>query len=144
LDDNKIKGLMALPKLTENIFIFVLIFIIFIPLANGKDFMIRRKAADYTVDVAINRNPPIVGRNEIRIDIKDISGKYVTSASVTVNYYMPPMPGMPPMNYTVKAPLNGSGYNAIMDIIMTGPWMVAIRAVVPGKQLSVSIPIDVR
>jgi hypothetical protein len=133
-----------LPKIIENIFFFILMFVIFISIANGKDYMMRRKTVDYTIDVAINRNPPVVGKNEIRIDIKDLSGKYVLNIPVKVNYYMPPMPGMPPMNYTVKAPSNGSGYSATMDIIMTGPWIIEIRAGVPGKQLRASVPIDVR
>jgi hypothetical protein len=131
-------------KSTQNAVLFVLLFNIFVPIANGKDYMMRRKVDVYAVDVAINRNPPVVGKNEIRINIKDLSGKYVTDALVTVNYYMPPMQGMPPMNYTVKAPSNGLGYSTTMDLIMTGPWLIVIRAGVSGKQLRVSVPIDVR
>ncbi|MDD5243723.1 MAG: FixH family protein [Syntrophorhabdaceae bacterium] len=138
------KGLQVLRKFMQDALIFALLFFVFVPVADGKGYMMRRKVNNYTVNVAIDRNPPIVGKNEIRIDIKDLSERYVTKVPVTVNYYMPPMPGMPPMNYTVKAPPDGSGYSAIMDLIMTGPWIIVIRASISGKYLRVSVPIDVR
>jgi hypothetical protein len=85
-----------------------------------------------------------MGKNNIRIEIKDARGQSVINHSVTVNYYMPPMPGMPPMNYTLKAVPNGSGYMATMDFIMTGPWNIVVKTTVSGKQLRLTVPIDVR
>lgn len=113
-------------------------------MALGKDYAMRRKVDGYTMDISINRNPPIIGKNNMRIEIKDPSGKDVINAPVTVNYFMPPMPGMPPMNYTVQAPSRGSGYEVSMDFIMTGPWNIVIRANTSGKLLRMMIPIDVR
>ena len=85
-----------------------------------------------------------MGKNEIRIEINDVRGQFVTNNLVTVNYYMPPMPGMPPMNYTLKAVPYGSGYIATMDFIMTGPWNIVVKASTAGKQLRLTVPIDVR
>jgi hypothetical protein len=65
-------------------------------------------------------------------------------AEVSANYYMPPMPNMPPMNYTIPAPLQGKEYRATMDLIMTGPWSIVIRARIEGKWLRIIFPIDVR
>jgi hypothetical protein len=98
----------------------------------------------YTLDIALNKNPPILGRNEIRIQITDARGQFVINAPVTINYYMPPMPNMPPMNYTLKAVPHGSGYVATMDFIMTGPWNIVVKTTVAGKQLRLTVPIDVR
>jgi hypothetical protein len=120
-----------------------LIFIVAVP-AYAKDLAVRRNVDGYTLDVAINQNPPIMGKNDIRVEIKDSAGKYVVDALVTVNYLMPPMPGMPPMNYTVKALPRNSGYGATMDLIMKGPWNIAVRANVAGKQLRMTVLIDVR
>jgi hypothetical protein len=113
-------------------------------IAWGGDYKVRRTMEGHTLDIALNRNPPIMGKNDIQIEIKDTGGQFVINSLVTVNYYMPPMPGMPPMNYTLKATPRGSGYFATMDFIMTGPWNIIIRTIVAGKQLRLTIPIDVR
>jgi hypothetical protein len=110
----------------------------------ARDFTARKKIDGYTVDVAINRNPPIVAKNELLVGIKDALGKPVSDLKVMVNYYMPPMPGMAPMNYTVRASPKGDGYLVIMDLIMTGPWNIVVKTSVAGKRLSATFPIDVR
>ena len=108
------------------------------------DYRVRKNAEGLAFDIAINRNPPVLGDNEIRIEIKDLQGNPVLDAEVLVNYYMPPMPRMPPMNYTIPAPLKGKEYRATMDLIMTGPWNIITRARVQGKWVRVTFPIDVR
>ena len=110
----------------------------------GSDYKVRRTLEDHTFDITLKRNPPIMGKNDIRIEIKDARGQFVINNLVTVNYYMPPMPGMPPMNYTLKAAPQGSGYMATMDFIMTGPWNIVVRTNIAGKQLRLTVPIDVR
>ncbi len=124
--------------------ILVLLIMISASLAYGRDYAVRRKIDGYTVDIAIHQNPPIVGKNVMRVEIKDPLGKYITDTPVTVNYYMPPMPGMPPMNYTLKASPDDKGYNLTMDFIMRGPWNITIRTNVAEKPLRVTVPIDVR
>jgi hypothetical protein len=108
------------------------------------DYRVRKNAEGLTFDIAINRNPPVLGDNEIRIEIKDQQGKLVLDAEVWVNYYMPPMPKMAPMNYTVPAALKGNEYRATMNLIMTGPWNIITRARIQGKWIGVGFPIDVR
>ena len=108
------------------------------------DYRVRRKTPNHVVDAAINRNPPVMGENTIRIDIRDARGRHITGARVSVNYYMPPMPGMVPMNYTVPAAADGSRYRAEMNFIMTGPWNIVIRVESGGSPWRVTFPIDVR
>ena len=108
------------------------------------DYRVRRKTPNHVVDAAINRNPPVMGENTIRIDIRDARGRHITGARVSVNYYMPPMPGMVPMNYTVPASADGSRYRAEMNFIMTGPWNIVIRVESGGSPWRVTFPIDVR
>lgn len=125
----------------------ILIFVIFsISFANGwaRDYRVRKKKSGYVVDVSINKNPPILGDNDITIKIKDSGGKKLKGAKVLVNYYMPPMPGMPPMNYKVFADPDGEQYRATMDLIMTGPWNIVIKVKSAGKIWKISFPIDVR
>lgn len=108
------------------------------------DYRVRKKADGLVFEITINRNPPVMGDNEIRIEIKNDQGNAVSGAEVLVNYYMPPMPRMVPMNYTIPArPRNGE-YRAVMDLIMVGPWNIIIRSKIEGKSFRVMFPIDVR
>lgn len=112
--------------------------------AHAKELVVKRNLQGYALDVTMKRNPPILGKNDLRVEIKDSHGKDVLEAPVAVNYFMPPMPGMAPMNYTVKASPDRSGYSATMDLIMKGPWNIVIKADVAGKQLRMTVLIDVR
>lgn len=96
------------------------------------------------MSTVLTRNPPVLGRNDVKVEIKDASGRPVSNAVVSINYFMPPMPGMPPMNYTVPAPLKGSEYTATMDLIMRGPWNIIVKGIVAGKLLRMTVVIDVR
>jgi len=111
---------------------------------NARDYQVRRKTPHFVVDAEINRNPPVRGINTIRIQIRDAMGRYLTGGRVFVNYYMPPMPGMVPMNYTVPAVPSGRGYAAQMNFIMTGPWNIVIRVQSGTTFWKVIFPIDVR
>ena len=110
----------------------------------ARDYVIRKKVDQITVTATINRNPPILGHNLLTVAITDGSGKSVKDLVVMVNYYMPPMPGMAPMNYTIRANPKGDGYAMTMDLIMTGPWIIVIKFSFQGKRLQMSFPIDVR
>jgi len=110
----------------------------------ARDYRVRKQESGFVVDVSINKNPPVLGDNEIVIIIKDSSGKSLEGAKVLVNYYMPPMPGMPPMNYNVFAAPDGKQYRATMDLIMTGPWNIVIKVKNGEKIWRISFPIDVR
>ncbi len=112
--------------------------------SEAKDYQVRRKVLGYTVDAFINRNPPILGKNIIRTRIRDARGSIVRGAAVKINYSMPPMPGMPPMNYTIPASMSGDEYTATMDFIMTGPWNIIIIINNQKDLWRMIFPIDVR
>jgi uncharacterized protein YneF (UPF0154 family) len=86
----------------------------------GKNFEVTKKVEDYTVKVEIDKNPPIVGDNNLSIAIKDGAGKNITDAKVKVEYGMPAMPGMPAMNYKADATLKGNDYKAKVNFSMAG------------------------
>ncbi len=89
--------------------IFLLIFFLFsinIYSAHGRGLEVEKKAGDYDVLIRLDKHPPIQGDNPVEIEIKDLQGKPVTDAKVLVNYYMPPMPRMAPMNYKTDAPFS--------------------------------------
>ena len=122
--------------------IFILILLLASPTAFSKNLEVKKKVGGYEVEVRIDRNPPILGDNHIEIEIKDAEGKRVTDAKVLVNYYMPPMPRMAPMNYVTDAKLKGEKYKATMNFIMSGPWIIAIKISHGGKISTVKLNVD--
>ena len=123
---------------------FVLALILFfIPnIADPKGYEIKKKVGEYQTEVRMDRNPPALGDNSIEIEIKDAGGKPITEAKVLVNYYMPPMPRMAPMNYTTDAKLKGEKYKATMNLIMSGPWVIAVKITHAGKTSTAKFNID--
>lgn len=136
--------LYALYPFSRKALILALSTLIFVSLAYGGGFAVRRTVEGYTFEISMNRNPSVGAVNELQIEIKDVLGKFAVPTAVMVNYYMPPMPSMPPMNYKVKASSRGRGYNVTMNLIMAGPWIVVVNTNVAGKNIRVSVPIDVR
>ncbi len=89
--------------------------------------IIAKKAGPYSVEMSMDRNPPVAGRNNADITVKDASGKAVIDAKVTVDYSMPAMPGMPAMNYKSEAEFKGGIYRTVISPSMAGSWNIAVR-----------------
>ena len=112
---------------------FILALCLISAIAFARGYEAKKMAGEYEAEVWIDRSPPVVGDNHIEIEVKDIRGKPVTDAKILVNYYMPPMPRMAPMNYITDAKLKGEKYRAKMNFIMSGPWIIAIKMNIGGK-----------
>jgi hypothetical protein len=100
-----------------------------------------KKVGTYEIEVSIDKNPLVLGENQIEIKIKE-AHKTVKEASVWVNYYMPPMPRMPPMNYKTEAKLKGEKYKTAMNIIMSGPWIIVIKMSLDGKTYTTKLNLE--
>lgn len=110
----------------------------------AKEYEVTKKAGEYNVEVKIDKNPPVVGDNNIKIEIKDASGNYVADAKVVVDYGMPAMPGMPAMNYKADAESKGNEYKAKMNLSMSGSWNVAIKITRAGKISTMKFTVDAK
>jgi hypothetical protein len=122
----------------------IMILLLTVSGAQARSLLLSGRAGNYEAEIAIDRNPPIIGDNGIEIKIRDSTGRAVTTAQVLVNYYMPPMPRMAPMNYTIPARLLGDTYRAVMRLIMDGPWIIALKITEGGKTSSVKFHINAR
>ena len=122
--------------------VFILALLSISPATYAKDFVVVKKAGEYWVEEKIGKNPPILGENDIEIEIIDAAGVRKIDAEVMVNYYMPPMPRMAPMNYTTYAKLKGEKYQAAMNFIMSGPWIIRIVIMFGGKRMSIKFNVD--
>jgi len=112
-------------------------------LAFAKSYEVTRKAGEYTVDIKMDKNPPVVGPNNIEIVVKDAAGKAVSDARVLVDYGMNAMPGMPAMFYKADAQPRGEKYIAMLNISMKGPWQITIKITHQGKAVSARFTVDV-
>lgn len=112
--------------------------------AFAKDYTVQKKAGDYSVDIRMDRNPPVVGANNVEIVIKDKAGKAVTDAKVLVTAAMPAMPGMPAMENKAEASLDGGKYKAKVDLSMGGSWNMSVRITQGGKTATAKYTVDAR
>ena len=124
--------------------VMAMVFAFNISLALAKDYEIAKKTGDLDVVVKIDKNPPVTGINKMNIAIKDAAGKAVTDAAVVVNYEMPAMPGMGPMNYKTNATLKGAEYQANLNFSMAGAWSVNIKINRGGKTQTVKLNVDIK
>ena len=124
--------------------ILVLSMLLAVSAVQARNLTLSGRAGPYEVEIAIDRNPPVVGDNRIEIAIKDGTGRKISDAQVLVNYYMPPMPRMAPMNYTTPAMLKGATYQATMHLIMDGPWIIALKITQGEKRSTVKFHINAR
>lgn len=128
----------------KKLFAMVLMVLLAAGLAFAKDYVVAKKVGDLDVLVKIDKNPPIIGNNNVTVTAKDTKGAVVTDAKVVVDYSMPAMPGMPPMNYKTNAVLKGSEYKAVMNLSMSGPWNIGVKVTKGGKISTVKFSIDVQ
>jgi hypothetical protein len=124
--------------------ILILVSLMAVCSAHSKDLELSKKAGEYNVEIRIDRNPPILGDNNIEVEIEDAAGSQIEDATVLVNYYMPPMPRMAPMNYITNAKLKGKKYKATLNLIMSGPWVIAVKITHAGKTATAKFNIDVQ
>ena len=110
----------------------------------GKNFEVTKKVDDFTVKVDIDKNPPIVGDNNLTLTIKDNTGKNIIDANVKVEYGMAAMPGMPAVNYKTDAALKGNEYKAKVNFSMAGGWNFNIQITQAGKVKKVKLSVDVK
>jgi len=110
--------------------------------SDARELTLKKNARGYQVEATLSRYPLVLGDNSVEIEIKDGSGTKITDAEVLVNYYMPPMPRMVPMNYKTKARPEGQKYHAEMDIIMAGPWYIRVIIKHQGKISTTKFNVD--
>jgi hypothetical protein len=110
----------------------------------AKDYAVQKKAGDYSVEIRMDKETPVVGANNVEIVIKDKAGKAVTDAKVLVTASMPAMPGMPAMENKADAKLDGGKYTAKIDLSMGGSWNMSVRITQGGKTATAKWTVDAR
>ena len=99
----------------------------------SKGYESQKTADDLKVTLSIDRYPLVKGDNTLSLKVADAAGKPVTDATVNVHYYMPPMPGMAPMDFNTQAVLKGDRYSFSANVPMEGGWKAEASIGRPGK-----------
>lgn len=87
------------------------------------------QAGTFNIAFTTSPSPPRAGDNRFEVVVKDKDGKVVSGATVSLAFYMPPMPSMnmPAMRNTVVLTSAGNGvYQGEGTIMMAGGWDVTI------------------
>lgn len=110
-------------------------------LAYAKEFEVKGKAGVYQVECKIDDLR--IGANNIKIEIKDESGKNVTDAKVQVEYAMPEGIDLPPMNFKTDIKVEGDAYKGKIKIPMAGVWATVINVMRGEKTSSTDFYLEV-
>jgi hypothetical protein len=110
----------------------------------AKESTVQKKAGDYSVEIKMDKESPVVGSNSMEIMIQDKAGKAVTDAKVVVTASMPAMPGMPAMENKADAKLDGGKYKAKIDLSMGGSWNMSVRITQGAKTATAKWTVDAR
>jgi Cu(I)/Ag(I) efflux system membrane fusion protein/cobalt-zinc-cadmium efflux system membrane fusion protein len=91
------------------------------------------------VELTTDPDPPHKGSNIVRVKLTGQDGKAITSANVTVTFYMVAMPamGMAAMKTAINASDKGGGmYEGKGDLGSGGTWQVTVRAQQNGQTIA--------
>jgi type 1 fimbria pilin len=99
----------------------------------SKGYEARKVSGEVTITLAASSYPLVKGDNTLTLKVADAAGKALTDGQVGVRFYMPPMPGMAPMESTAQATAKGSDYAVSVNAPMEGGWKADVTVARPGK-----------
>ncbi len=100
---------------------------------------------DLKVTLGAARYPLVKGDNALRVKLADTAGKPVPGAQVSVRLYMPPMPGMAPMEINTQGAFKEHVYIFSVNLPAEGGWKAEVSVMRPGKPVATAtFNLDVR
>ena len=111
----------------------------------SKGYESQKSAGGNTVILKAEKYPLIKGDNTIAIEVSDKAKKAVANAGVKVRYFMPPMPGMAPMEFAVQPAKKGDAHVFTANIPMEGVWKVEVTVTdAAGSESNATFNLDAR
>jgi hypothetical protein len=111
----------------------------------SKGYETKKTVDDLIVTLKADRYPLIKGDNNLIVNVTDATGKTVADVTVQARYYMPPMPGMAPMEFNAMPQAKSNGFAFTANIPMEGGWKVDVTAARPNKNaVTATFNVDVR
>lgn len=123
----------------KNLLILVAVLISFAVVAGcSKGYESQKSSGGVNITLKADGYPLVKGDNTLSLKVTDTAGKAVTDAKVNVRFYMPPMPGMAPMDSTTQAMVHADKYMATVNAPMEGGWKAEVVVEQPGKDAAVT------
>ncbi len=113
--------------------LFAVVISTMVILGCSKGYESQKTVDDMSIALKADRYPLVKGDNAFTVNVVDTTGKAVPDAAVQVRYYMPPMPGMAPMEFNTQATQKGAGYSFIANVPMEGGWKAEVTVTRPNK-----------
>ncbi len=99
----------------------------------SKGYQSQKSVDDVNIAISASSYPLVTGDNTLTVKVTDDAGKPVADAQVAIKFYMPPMPGMAPMDLDPPAALKGNAYTFTVNPPMEGGWKVDVTVARTGK-----------
>ncbi len=103
----------------------------------SKGYESKKTSGSMNITLKADSYPLVKGDNTLTVKATDSAGKPITGAKVNVRFYMPPMPGMAPMESTTQAVSRDDKYTATINAPMEGGWKAEVDVQQPGKDAAV-------
>jgi len=104
----------------------------------SKGYESKKTTGGVNITLKADSYPLVKGDNTLTVKATDAAGNPVTDAKVNVRFYMPPMPGMAPMDSTTQAMAHADKYMATVNAPMEGGWKAEVSVQQPGKDAAVT------
>jgi hypothetical protein len=107
-------------------------------MASGVVFAQAAAGQKSTVDIMLTSkpSPPKTGENTFEVMVKDASGKPITDADVSAEFFMAKMGNMPEMKNTITLKHQKAGtYVGTGQVMMAGKWDVTVKVKRAGKDI---------
>ncbi len=75
----------------KRLLISTLILFLMAALVDARGTWVKKRAGELEAEMRIDRNPPVLGDNNIEIEVKDSDGRTVTDAKVLLSERHPPV-----------------------------------------------------
>ncbi len=125
--------------------VIIAVFTAAVVLGCSKGYESRKTVDDLTITLGASRYPLVKGDNSLHVKLADTTGKAVPGAQVGVRFYMPPMPGMAPMELSTQGAFTEHVYLFSVNIPVEGGWKAEVSVTRPGKPAATAtFNLDVR
>jgi hypothetical protein len=105
----------------------------------SKGYESQKSAGGLNITLTADRYPLVKADNTLSLKVTEPAGKAVTNATVEIRFFMPPMPGMAPMQDVIQPQQKGNEYSFTVNVAMEGGWKIEATVTQPGKDPAIVV-----
>ena len=113
-------------------------------MAFAKERPVQKKAKDLSVEIQMEKDPPVVGMNRVEIVVTDDDGMAVKDAKVILGAFMAAMPGTQMVRSMAVAKWEGGKYRAKIELPVRGTWELSVQIIQGGNTTAAQWTVNAR